>query len=216
MVYRVKFSLLLLLFLHAVTAFCADEDDPLSKEQWQELTESLDYGENKAKEPVQIDLNTEGGSSWVNATFVKILVISVAVIVLAIILIRILGNVKGDRKIKKEKIVYSIEEAEEDIHQSDLIHLIDQYLQKKDYRAALRALYLQTLKNLDEFKYVIWKKEKTNYDYVREIDSGKIRQIFANMTLDFEKKWYGEQRVDENDFNEFRSSFNQLVNQVNR
>lgn len=76
-----------------------------------------------------------------------------------------------------------------------------------NYRLAVRYLYLQTLRNLADKKFIERGTEKTNYQYVNEVRKHSFANEFASLTLTYEYIWYGEYPVDKNLFEQIHSSF---------
>ncbi len=83
----------------------------------------------------------------------------------------------------------------EDIHSIDYDNLIEQAVENKNYRYAVRLNYLRTLKYLTDNGLIKWKPDKTNHDYLTEVKNPSLRTVFENLTSDFELVWYGELSV---------------------
>jgi len=94
----------------------------------------------------------------------------------------------------KNKNIESIKSFEriEDIHSIDYDKLIEQAIENKNYRYAVRLNYLRTLKILSDKELINWKPDKTNHEYVNEIKHSNLKPVFENLTSDFEQIWYGE------------------------
>jgi hypothetical protein len=140
--------------------------------------------------------------------------------IIALILI-IRGLIKADRRgllfgkaIKNEiKIV----ELKEDINQLDFDELIINALDKKQFKIAIRYLFLKSLKLLSEGRLIELKHNKTNHQYLSEIKSDQIAGAFRNATFRFEWIWYGEFQVNEeimkNSLNDFNFLFGLIKSQ---
>ncbi len=76
---------------------------------------------------------------------------------------------------------------------ADYSQLSKQALQQANYRLAVRYLFLGTLQGLSEAGYVVAAPEKTNYQYLQELEVQK-RQDFSALILSYEYVWYG--RID--------------------
>ena len=79
----------------------------------------------------------------------------------------------------------------EDIHSINYEEEIQFALKNKQYRAAIRLLYLRSLRDLSEANKIKWSDGKTNYDYFLEIESGEMRNAFADLSMQFNYVWYG-------------------------
>ena len=61
---------------------------------------------------------------------------------------------------------------------------------------------------------IIWQPNKTDTDYLREIDKPGLKQSFKNITDIFEYAWYGNLSVAKDDFAEIQKEFMQFQNQL--
>ncbi|MCW8811548.1 MAG: hypothetical protein OQK64_11375 [Ignavibacteriaceae bacterium] len=136
-----------------------------------------------------------------------------ALAILALILI-IRGLIKGDRrgflfgKAVKNDIVMI--EDKEDIHQLDFDDLITFAMESKQFKVAIRYLFLKSLKLLADRDLIELKNNKTNHQYISEINNSQISNAFQRATFSFEWIWYGDFQVDEYIMKNFRSDFNEL------
>src|SRR5262249_49495165 len=83
-------------------------------------------------------------------------------------------------------------EAGEDPIDEDLDGKLRQAIQEKDYRAAVRYLYLGTLRLLREKEWIQYHIESTNQEYVRQLSNLPQGSPFRWLTGAYEKVWYGE------------------------
>jgi len=104
---------------------------------------------------------------------------------------------------------------EEDLSMTaDYDRLIDNAIKEKDYRLAVRYLYLKSLQKLSEKGVVNFAVDKTNYQYVRELSSKSYKNTFATLTLNYEYVWYGEFNIDQIIFFKLQTEFQQFYNQI--
>jgi len=137
----------------------------------------------------------------------------VAVLVFTYLLFRFLIganliNLKRNKNISLNQVYFS--EDEKLIKEENLAQLIQKSIQNKDYRAAIRYYYLNILKNLMNNQLIDWKPEKTNYDYVKEIDETKLKEQFKNLTYIYDFIWYGNHKLSETDFYKLEQDFKQF------
>ena len=209
---------------------------PLNTEKWKSLTKDLSYEEDGAKkeDPKHRKANTrgtgEGDEDLSNTTsgrmspfwaaVFKFLVIGLAVIVLAVVLYYILGSgsvfhPKG-RKVQSVSETISIETIEANIHESDLDDHIHQAVKQQNYNMAVRLYYLAVIKELSLNKWIRWKRDKTNRDYLREMKATSLYPSYLEATRIFERVWYGNAVLQEKDFNLLRPGFIQLLNEIKK
>lgn len=102
----------------------------------------------------------------------------------------------------------------EDVNKLDFESLISESIKTKNYRLAIRFLYLKNLKILSDASLINWNPNKTNYSYQYEIDNLDIRNRFIELTRIFDFVWYGEFELDEAGFRDAYSYFDEFNNAV--
>ena len=100
---------------------------------------------------------------------------------------------------RKDGLPYTV--AEDTIYGVDFAGAIDAALSRGDYREAVRLLYLQTLKRLNEEGRIDWELYKTPTQYIYEVKSRAFRQL----THHFLRVRYGNFEADETLFRTMRS-----------
>lgn len=95
----------------------------------------------------------------------------------------------------------------ENIHEIHFGDQLDAALQQRNYRLAVRLLYLQTLKHLTDRGLIDWQPNKTNRSYVYELSNPSIRRDFETLTRQFEYVWYGEFPLSAERFEPLREAF---------
>ncbi len=83
-----------------------------------------------------------------------------------------------------------------------------------NYRLAVRLLYLQVLKNLSDRNIIQWQINKTNTDYVHEVEGKLWSPSFKKLTQNFEYTWYGETYIDSDTYQNIHGQFTQFNNQL--
>lgn len=91
-------------------------------------------------------------------------------------------------------------DEEEIIKTKNIQALIDQALSNKDYRLAVRYGFLLLLKRLSESEIISYEFDKTNSDYLKEINKTSILSLFEKVSMLYEYTWYGNFGVDEQDY----------------
>ena len=94
--------------------------------------------------------------------------------------------------------------------------LIYEAIQTKNFRLAIRFLYLQALQNLTLIGAVQFTPDKTNYEYVKELFNKSYQNDFASLTLNYEYVWYGRFDINEDLFVRLRKDFNQFHQKIQR
>lgn len=83
-------------------------------------------------------------------------------------------------------------ESEENIHEIDFEGELEKALAVHNYRFAVRLLYLRSLKQLSDNGLINWQINKTNTNYVNELEQPDQREAFKILTRQFEYVWYGD------------------------
>ncbi|UFH55916.1 DUF4129 domain-containing protein [Spirosoma sp. KNUC1025] len=102
------------------------------------------------------------------------------------------------------------ENLSENIHDISFDTAIEEAVNQRNFRLAVRLLYLQTLKRLTDANQIDYKPEKTNRQYVYELAKSTLQEDFQQLTRQFEFVWYGAFPIDETRFFEIQALFNQF------
>jgi hypothetical protein len=221
-----------------ITEFSAQsyDDAPIkegtfSKKNWKSTIEDLEYSESSAskKKRKENEVAEEGRRGeaeesyepgWAERTMfqgnnaIKIIFFSIAIFALVFMIWKI---VQAQMKLKNPKVrkqVDFIEDVVEDIQETDLERFLRDALVSDNYKMAIRVYYLMIIKELANKKLIIWKKDKTNSVYVREIQATEYYQNFREITRNFERVWFGEKEVEKADFQKLQPQFEGFVSSI--
>ncbi|SEM02762.1 protein of unknown function [Maribacter orientalis] len=134
--------------------------------------------------------------------------------ILVFILIKFFINVNARALIYNQKAesLVTLSEEEHIIKNEDIQMLIQEALEHKNYRLAIRYYYLLTLRLMNQKEIIVWELQKTNADYYREIEKIDLKKPFANITRLYEYIWYGDFPIDENKYLKAEANFLSLKN----
>jgi len=139
--------------------------------------------------------------------------IGLGVALVLYIVIKSIGTENIFRKKSKETFLpYDV--ITENIHEIDYEQELQRLVAERKFRLAVRLLYLRALKKLSDAEIINWQPNKTNYNYLMEIDKPEIRNDFSKLTLQFDYIWYGDFPIDEVKFDPINQSFNQFNKQI--
>ena len=103
----------------------------------------------------------------------------------------------------------------EDIKELEIDRLLREALASANYRLTIRIYFLGLLKRLDEDGVIIWKKNKTNRDYLAELFSkAHYFEEIRSLTFAYEQVWYGEHDLPVENYQEIISSFKSIDQQL--
>ncbi len=184
------------------------------EKRWQNLTKDLNFNEavkkkGKEKEPLSMPRFN------FNPMVVKVVVVTLVIIALVFLLWKIFGNAKflKNQKIKGGEFSF-LDEAEENLEESDLERFLREALEKKQYKIAVRIYYLMSIKELMQQNFIVWKKNKTNFEYLTEMRERKEFEHFHSLTRAFEIVWYGDVEIEEKEFVVLSPSFSSFINSI--
>jgi len=124
------------------------------------------------------------------------------------------SNVGLFRKAPKQIYVEGEEPETDDIFRINYPGEIEKAITNKNYRFAVRLMYLQLLKNLSEKNIINYKQERTNFDYLLQLSSTSYYHDFFRVTRNYEYSWYGHFDVNAGIFDIIRSDFENFERKV--
>lgn len=95
-----------------------------------------------------------------------------------------------------------IEGETEELSVADIFSLdyeteIHKAIADQNYRMAVRLWYLRILKEMADGNLIQYKHERTNRDYLNQLQDGEYYKDFFRLTREFEYTWYGKFELDE-------------------
>ncbi len=114
----------------------------------------------------------------------------VAFIILILLLIFFIYR-KRPELFYREKKKWTYNEKEETIYGIHFSNEIGYAVERKDYKLAIRLVYLQTLKYLSDNKLIDWQTYKTPTEYLYEMKRKEVKEEFRQLTHRFLMVRYG-------------------------
>lgn len=96
---------------------------------------------------------------------------------------------------KKKVMAYTVDE--ESLDQINFDEEIQKALQSKQWRLAIRLVYLSALKHLADTNKVVVVKGKTNHEYLYELGASDTSEDFSSLSFLFDYTWYGHFEANE-------------------
>lgn len=136
--------------------------------------------------------------------------------ILIFILIKFFLNVQARSLMNNQKnqTLVQLSEEEHIIKNENIESLIEKALSEKNYRLAIRYYYLLLLRMMTDKEIIQWELQKTNEDYLSEIEASNLRQAFKTTTRFYNYIWYGDFPLDEPKYKSVANSFVALKKQV--
>lgn len=131
---------------------------------------------------------------------------------LLFLLIRFFLNVNASAPDGKHqnKAFVGLSEEEHIIKNEDIQALIHKALAAKNYRLAIRYSYLHSLQLMSDKELIDWQMQKTNHDYLAEIEKPDLQKSFSRITRIYDYIWYGDFAIDEAKYQKAETVFLQL------
>jgi hypothetical protein len=111
---------------------------------------------------------------------------------------------KKNNKLIAENEVDSLHDLEEF---SKYDALISDAENENEFNLATRYLFLKTLKNLAEKRFIDFTAEKTNKEYLKEMKRNKSFNQFEKLTRNYEYIWYGKFLIDQTNYRDLKEEF---------
>ena len=108
----------------------------------------------------------------------------------------------------------SISEIDINMEDDKLEKMIIDAIHSKEYRIALRYLYIKLLKQLSSRNLINWKKGKTDHDYYSELSTTSYQEPFKKLSIVYEYTWYGNFIPKEEQFLQLNDEFNNLFTRI--
>ncbi|MBK8562195.1 MAG: DUF4129 domain-containing protein [Saprospiraceae bacterium] len=180
--------------------------------KWESLKKGMDYSgpkQQKKKQPKE-PLGLQGF-----APAFKVLAIGLAIGLLVFLIVK-LGSGKDlfgpkDRKLKPTVSEAELDKIEENLHEAELDDPIRRAIAAGDYPLAVRLYYLAMLKELSVRNHIRWKRDKTNGVYLRELAGSPLLGTVQEVTLIFERVWYGKVELTPSDFEQLETKLKAAV-----
>ncbi|MDZ4679151.1 MAG: DUF4129 domain-containing protein [Saprospiraceae bacterium] len=202
------------------------EKRDIDEANWKKAIEGLDYNKTikpkKKKEtstkpadaPELPDLS--GSGNFFQWLFRGLLLLAgIAIIVLIVMSIIQMNPAPKDVIIRGQTVEgIDLQHIEENLNTADLDPLIQRAIAQENHTMAVRLYYLAILKKLSQQQLVVWKRDKTNRDYFRELKGSSLQRPFQAVTRDFEWVWYGDGAIGKQDFQRMQGQFQQMLSLI--
>ena len=116
---------------------------------------------------------------------------------------------------KKSKAFAETEQPTvENIFETDFENEIQKAIAEKNFRMAVRLLYLRSLRDLSDHNLIIYTPEKTNSDYLLQLAETSYYKSFFRLTRNFDYTWYGHFELSKERFSVIQNDFNSFQQQL--
>ncbi len=174
-----------------------------NREHYKKAAEEFKY-----KDPIAVEKNTKKNPTKINWGWLKYVsyIIVIAALVFLIYRLILYLYAPDNRKLKSSQIQLQETEDEPTI-ESDLESLLEIALKEHNFREAIRIHYLLAIRKLNENKIVVYTIDKTNFEYVSEVGGHPVFPVFRDLTLTFERIWFGDAIANEDRLIQYQKKF---------
>lgn len=181
------------------------------KQEWARLKKKLKIKEYQPKKKEKIvekkdeDWNLNISPTW--SLIIKWTLFGLLIAALLLLVLIVLGINPFTKKEDKNKINIGLDELEENLDTASIDPHLYAAIKAKNYKLAIRLYYLMIIQKLALKEKIIWKKYKTNKHYLNEVRDKEEFPALKNLTLVYEKCWFGEGEVTEDKYNKINTDF---------
>jgi len=206
-----KIWLSLLFVLSSVLAFSQLQ---LDDDEWQNKRDDYEYG-TETRENESSGNNIPHANYSDTAEIVKMVFFVIILAVLIFLIYKlIISNIENKKTDEGLVFIDDLSKVEDNLMRADLEKLLQQMIDRGDYRSAIRVQYLQIIQRLSKKKHIKWAKQKTNFDYLKELKEPTLSNDFSKTTLIYESAWFGHQQITAQRFKEMSEYHNHLKNLI--
>jgi hypothetical protein len=181
--------------------------------QWKALTDKSNY-EEKKEEKAETFRPSAPSIPW-SGNVLRAIAFIIILAVVVLIIYFVVKNTSLENKIKsKQQSLTDLSKPVESIEELDIDHLLKEAIRTENYKAAVRLYFLSLLKKFNASGSIVWKKDKTNHDYLIELFSKPYFEQMKGFTLAYERVWYGEHFLSQESFRSLERDFKSLEQQA--
>lgn len=194
-----------------------EQEESLFQQLWNYLLEIL------GRVFPRIELSEASGSGVGAISFVLQIIIGAVILgILGFLAYRFAPFIKRRFKRKKnaaetDRVILG-EEIPAERDAADLYGEAERLARAGDLRGAIRKGYIALLCDLSDRRIIGLSRHKTNRDYLRDVRRHRRRSDLyrevSDLTLSFERHWYGSERPGEADWENFRSGCRKAIADV--
>jgi hypothetical protein len=192
------------------------EEEKLDEKYWNKKKGEYRYVENTkvVKKQNQIKSNPFD----FNKAWLKYLIYGLGISALLFVIVFLVRKfLKGNQSDRKAAIKINLADLDEDgLKALNTLSLIELAEKEGNFQMAYRLRYLEVLKQLTIANQINFKKEFTNFDYLKQVSGLQVYEVFKILTQKFDNYWYGEFEIEENDYTESLPLFEQALTLIKK
>lgn len=198
------------------------EKKPFDEEKWKKITKGYDYSTKQAAPQNDDSKGNNNSTKWspklsnIGASTIAFLKVLFWVVVLGAFGLLIFFVAKRYYGTPRN---FSIKNSDVEVHdfipeniaELNLEAMLAAALAEGKHKEAVRLYFLIILKDLDERKHIVLKKNSLNRDFLQQMSKRKNYLAFQKVTLLFERVWYGDIELSIESFPQVESVFKDFI-----
>jgi hypothetical protein len=188
--------------------------DSLLRKQKELKSDTVNIHNGRGKAVQQRGEDSSLALQFLNSPPVKLFFWALALFFVAFILYRIILK-NGLFTFNKTK---STEIAEDDLITLNELSQYDSLIAEaeinNDFNLATRYSFLKAIKTLSDKEIIHFLPDKTNREYVKEMERHSLAKEFSSLTRSYEYVWYGKFLIDKNQYKVLKEQFVQFIKKV--
>ncbi len=149
--------------------------------------------------------------SWFNTL---IWVVAIGIFAAALIYFLIQNKISIFSKASETTADEGTGEEQEDIFRISYSKLIQNAEKEKNYRVAIRLMFLQTLKVMSDATIIHYQPDHTNLQYLQQLSQSKYYNDFFNVMRSYEFVWYGKFNISTEQYTSVKNDFIKLQHKI--
>ncbi|MBI3136574.1 MAG: hypothetical protein HYZ14_18005 [Bacteroidetes bacterium] len=138
--------------------------------------------------------------------------LGIFILLVAYLIYKLFVNTQHDGK--KVTPVNLEDQAPTEIPLTELQRLLQEALAKGDFRSAVRIYFIFIIRDLAQKNWIRWEKDKTNFQYLREMSGKSEYNEFNRSVSYFEIIWYGKREIDRDTFETIKPDFTRFLDKL--
>ena len=150
---------------------------------------------------------------------VTYLILGILLLGIGFLVYRVLGDVELRQRTKKaddDQDEIRIDEIEEEalVASGVSLSLQERAENAGQFDIAVRLLYIQLLKDLQDNGLIRYRRDYSNRDYQIQLGKSELLPDFQDVTIDYERYWYGKYAIDPLSYRLVKRKFAALTSRV--
>lgn len=177
-----------------------------------------DEEEKEEEEPPEPDWDFNWDFNLSNTT--TIIIFSILIAALGFLIYRMLGDVNMRKRTREEgdedQEFIDLEDLEEEklVATGVSLSLLERAEEAGQFDVAVRLLYIQLLKELQDAGLIQYRRDYSNRDYQNQLLGKEVLTDFREVTIDYERYWYGKYAIEKLGYRLVQRKFNVLSSQI--